>query len=82
MIASLDPGSVVAGGSIEVEGKFFDPATVVLVSGLPTTFFTASVGSATELTIQVDPSTPTGSYLVSLQNPDGAESNIVPIQVN
>ncbi|MHC4972073.1 MAG: IPT/TIG domain-containing protein [Planctomycetota bacterium] len=81
MLTSLEPATVAAGGQLTIEGRNFVPGTTALAGEAPTTLFTAMFVDAEQLALQVDASTPPGTYLISVAGPDGKRSNLLPLAV-
>ncbi|MHC4470247.1 MAG: CARDB domain-containing protein [Planctomycetota bacterium] len=79
MLTGLSSTTVAAGGEVEITGKHFEDGIVALVSEAPTTLLSVDLSDAEHLTATVAASAPPGVYLVSVENPDGKRSNLVPL---
>ncbi len=81
MIADLVPAVTTVGGTITVEGDNFQSGITVLESEGPTTDLSITFVDAQTLTLTVSGAASAGTYIVSLENPDGQRSNLVPLVV-
>ncbi len=82
MLLSIEPSTVLPGGEVRLTGRNFRAGIVALESESPSRRLTATLKDEDELIVAVDPSTPDATYLVSVRNPDGLQSNLLPLTVS
>ncbi|MHC4548751.1 MAG: hypothetical protein ACYTEZ_08225 [Planctomycetota bacterium] len=81
MLASIQPLAVAAGGEVALHGKNFVDGAVALASESVSSLFTAVFLDGGQMTLEVSAGAPTGVHLISLKNPDGKKSNLLPLAV-
>ena len=81
VLIGLEPVTVLAGGQVALTGRELQPGIVALLSDAPTGLLVVDRLDAESATLQVDASLPAGVHLISLRNPDGRKSNLLPLTV-
>lgn len=81
MILSLAPDVVAPGGEVALTGRNLLEGVEVRAGERPTARIAITRIDGERATLTVDPGAPAGLYLVSLENPGGARSNLVPLAV-
>ncbi|MHC4340110.1 MAG: hypothetical protein ACYSX0_07860 [Planctomycetota bacterium] len=81
MLASIQPLTVAAGGEALLHGKNFVDGAAALASESASSLFTAVFLSSEQMRLQVSAVAPPGIHLISLRNPDGKKSNLLPLTV-
>jgi hypothetical protein len=81
MILGFESTVTMPGSSIELVGRNMLPGVEVRVSESPTSDIVLTWVDSEHATLEIDLTAPPGLYLVSLENPDGKRSNLVPLTV-
>ena len=81
MLTGLSEIEVRAGQPIELSGYHLQPGAVARAGEAATTLFILNAVTPTGATLQVDASTPPGIHLISIENPDGKRSNLLPLTI-
>jgi len=79
MITDVDHLTDSTSIGFRLKGRHFHPNVMALVSGDPHEGFQISYSSDTVISIILEPNMPYETVLLSLKNPDGKVSNIVPL---
>jgi hypothetical protein len=81
MLTGLAPTEVLAGSQVTLDGRNFRPGLIALAAQSPTPHFAATVQDETRALVTVAPIAPDGLALLSVANPDGRQSNVLPLRV-
>ena len=81
MLIALTPLTAPAGSAISVQGAGLQVAATALSSESASPDLELEVHDAERATLQLDPALPAGVYLVSVRNPDGKKSNLLPLTI-
>jgi hypothetical protein len=81
MLLQLDPIEVAPGDTVAVTGRYFRDGLVVLESESVGDNLSGEFVDAGHLTVTVKAEAPEGIHLVSVRNPDGLQSNLLPLKV-
>jgi hypothetical protein len=81
VLTALTPTDVLAGSQVTLDGRNFRPGLTALAAQSPTPHFTATFVDATRALLTVSPTAPDGVALLSVANPDGHQSNVLPLHV-
>jgi hypothetical protein len=82
VLLAFEPSSVAPGDSLDAVGRSFRDPVAVLESEIVSSNLAATYVGPSRLSIQVASDAPEGTYLVSVRNPDGQTSNIMPLTVS
>jgi hypothetical protein len=82
MLVSLDPNVVGPGGEVAATGRFFRDGIAVLESESESSNLEVEFVDRQHLIIRVARDAPEDAYLVSVRNPDGQVSNLLPLRVS
>lgn len=81
MMVELSPTATTAGAQLTVDAKNLQLGLQVLDFEQPSGDFTVTFVSATQARISVGSAAASGTHLLSLVNPDGKTSNVLPLEV-
>jgi hypothetical protein len=81
MLIGITPAVVLAGSQVVLEGRNFHPGLTALSGQSPAPYLTATFLDDTHAVLTISPTAPDGVSLVSVANPDGQQSNVLPLQV-
>jgi hypothetical protein len=81
MVTALTPAEVHAGSQVTLDGRNFRPGLIALAAQSLTSHFAATFQDDTRVLVTVAPMAPDGLTLLSVANPDGQQSNVLPLRV-
>jgi hypothetical protein len=81
MLLALTPTEVTAGSAVELAGRNLRPGLSAWSSQSPTADFTMIFLDDRRALLHVAPTAPDGLALISVANPDGDQSNVLPLRV-
>jgi hypothetical protein len=81
MLLGLAPTEVLAGSQVALDGRNFRPGLIALSAQSPAPYLTATFTDNAHARLIVSPTAPDGIALVSLANPDGRQSNVLPLRI-
>ena len=81
MLTGLVPTEVLAGGQVTVLGRNFRPGLIPLQAQSPAPYLSVAFVDESHAVLTVAPTAPDGIALVSVANPDGRQSNVLPLRV-
>lgn len=77
----IEDASHLAGSQLTLHGRYFRPGLTALEAQAPTTDFGAAFVGDTRAVLTLALTAPDGTVLVSAANPDGRQSNVLPLRV-
>jgi hypothetical protein len=81
MILSMEPLRASPGERVAILGKHFRQGATALAWQAPTEWLTLTVLDSERALLEVSAQAPAGAYPTSVRNPDGQESNLMPLRI-